>query len=83
MIGNDASDDGHAHAQAESDAPRLGGEVGLHNLVDDSRVDARAVVVDGDAHTLGRGAHGNADEGLGLAVANRIKKAAGFSVIEV
>ena len=72
MIGDDASDDGHAHAQPESDTPRLGGEVGLHNLVDDSRVDTRAVVADGNAHALGRGTHGNADEGLGLAAGGQL-----------
>ena len=76
MIGNDASDDGHAHAQAESDAPRLGGEVGFHNLVDDSRIDARAVVVDGDAHALGRGTHSDADEGLILAASRKLGHAA-------
>ena len=76
MISNDASDDGHAHAQAESDAPRLGGEVGLHNLVDDSRINARAVVVDGDAHALGRGTHSDADEGFILAASRKLGHAA-------
>ena len=54
MIGDDASDDGHAHTQPESDAPRLSGEVRLHNLVNNSRVDTRTVIAHVDGNSLGR-----------------------------
>ena len=52
MVGNDGSDDGHAHAQPESDAPSLRGEVGLHDLVDDAWAVIDEIVEDGDELAL-------------------------------